>query len=120
MDIKVDFDLEDAAEASVRLSRQLRDLYRSARTIQHHAPYAAARLARIADQAEYFVQQWPASHWPYATSTNSPIPAREVLLRWLATAKAQATEAAQLPQPCSYTSWHQATSMLLAALVAFA
>lgn len=120
MDTKVDFDLEDAAEATLRLSRQLRDLYRTARNIQPHAPYAAARLARIADQAEYFLQQWPADQWPYATSTNSPIPSREVLLRWLTTAKAQAAQAAQHPQPWTYAGWHQATSMLLAALVAFA
>jgi len=99
----------------------LRDLYRTARCIPYHAPYAAARLARIADQAEYFLQEWPADQWPVHSQADWPMPAKDVLLAWLTAAKMEATY--YLPpvsHPWTYAAWRQVTTTLLAALVPFA
>lgn len=96
----------------------LRDLYRTARHIPYHASYAAARLARIADQAEYFLHAWPADLWPTHSQTDWPIPTKEVLLAWLASAKKEANQ--HLPptnRPWTYAAWSQITTTLLAALV---
>lgn len=98
----------------------LRDLYRAARLIPYHGPYAAARLARIADQAEYFLQAWPLELWPAHTRSEWPVPAKDVLLAWLATAKQEAER--YLPpanHPWTYAAWRQVTTTLLAALVPF-
>lgn len=120
MDTQVYSNLNGGADASLSLTRQLRDLYRTSRLIQHHDPYAAARVARIADQAEYFLQQWPSDQWPSVTSCHRTVPTREVTLTWLASVKAQAHQAAQSGHPWAYASWRQTTSVLLDALVAFA
>ncbi|UYZ63969.1 hypothetical protein [Hymenobacter weizhouensis] len=102
------------------LQASLRQLYRSARYISHKEPYAAARLARIADQAEYFLHEWPADQWPDRLSPSSqPLPARSVLLAWLATAKHTASQTDRA-KPCSYSCWRQVTTTLLAALAPFA
>ncbi|WP_022824897.1 hypothetical protein [Hymenobacter norwichensis] len=98
----------------------LRDLYRAARLIPHHTPYAAARLARIADQAEYFLHQWPTELWPTYSRSDSPIPDKDVLMNWLSSAKREAEyhqDAASAP--LTYASWRQVTTPLLAALVPF-
>ena len=98
----------------------LRQLYRSARHISHTEPYAAARLARIADQAEYFLQQWPAELWPLRLhAADQPLPGRAVLLAWLATAKQTAAQS-QAAAVWSYAAWRQVSTTLLAALVPFA
>jgi len=99
----------------------LRDLYRAARLIPYHAPYAAARLARIADQADYFLHEWPTKFWPAFSQPDWPVPAKEVLLAWVATAKTEATY--YLPpnnNAWTYAAWRQITTTLLAALVPFA
>ncbi|MBC6699450.1 hypothetical protein [Hymenobacter sp. BT190] len=107
---------EQLIQASHSLTRSLRTLYRSARHLQHTDPYAAARLGRIADQAEYFLQQWPDSQWPkYASSPDWPMPEKQVLLTWLDTARREATTTDAL----TYTRWHQMLNTLLAALVLF-
>jgi hypothetical protein len=101
--------------------KALRDLYRAARHIPYHDPYAAARLARIADQAEYFLHEWPTDQWPTLSHPDWPMPAKDVLLAWLASAKKEADQ--YLPparQPWTYTAWRQITTLLLAALVPFA
>lgn len=98
----------------------LRDLYRAARLIPHHTPYAAARLARIADQAEYFLHQWPQEQWPAYSRSDSPIPAKDVLLSWLSAAKREAGHHQHAASaPLTYAIWRQVTTTLLAALVPF-
>lgn len=98
----------------------LRDLYRAARLIPHHTPYAAARLARIADQAEYFLHQWPTELWPSCFQSNLPVPSKDVLLNWLAAAKREAEHHQySASPPWTYTTWRQVTTTLLAALVPF-
>ncbi|SNC62474.1 hypothetical protein SAMN06265337_0678 [Hymenobacter gelipurpurascens] len=101
--------------------KALRDLYRSARHITHSDSYAAARLARIADQAEYFLYEWPRELWPAAMQPDQVLPGRHVLLAWAAAAKRDATHFS-LPanSPWSYASWHQVVTTLLSALVFFA
>lgn len=102
---------------TLTLTRSLRTLYRSARHLQHTDPYAAARLGRIADQAEYFLQQWPDSEWPqHASGPDWPMPAKSALLTWLDTARREAAAGGTF----SYTRWHQMLNTLLAALVPFA
>lgn len=108
---------ERLTQDSLVLSRSLRTLYRSARHLQHTDPYAAARLGRLADQAEYFLQQWPDTQWPQHTAgPDHTIPAKAVLLTWLDTARREAATGGTL----SYTRWHQILTTLLAALVPFA
>lgn len=98
----------------------LRDLYRAARLIPHHAPYAAARLARIADQAEYFLHQWPGELWPTYSHSDSTLPTKDVLLSWLAAAKCEAEHYQHaVSPPWTYAAWRQVTTTLLAALVPF-
>lgn len=100
----------------------LRDLYRAARLLPYHAPYAAARLARIADQAEYFLHQWPADRWPPCSRSDSPIPTKDVLLIWLTAAKREAEHyqhSAGASSSWTYAAWRQITTTLLAALVPF-
>lgn len=98
----------------------LRDLYRAARQIPYHAPYAAARLARIADQAEYFLHEWPVELWPTASPSDWPVPTKNVLLAWVTTAKTEAERyRAPTTQPWTYAAWRQITTTLLAALVPF-
>ena len=101
--------------ASFLLNRSLRGLCRSARHLQHQDPYAAARLARIADQAEYFLQQWPDEHWLAISRSNWPLPDKAVLLAWLATVKEETSTEATW----TAARWQQASSTLLAALVPF-
>ena len=107
------------AQATMPLNQELRKLYRSARHIQHHAPYAAARVARIADQAEYFLQQWPDAQWPAVSQPDWPMPAKTVLVAWLDAVKQETAPyvAGNILWP--YASWRQATTTLLAALVPF-
>ncbi|RFP66641.1 hypothetical protein D0N36_02765 [Hymenobacter lapidiphilus] len=99
----------------------LRNLYRTARHLPSADPYTPARLARIADQAEYLLDSWPAAQWPGALHSGQPLPARAVLLAWVATARrdiAHAGTAAGTSWP--YPQWHRITTTLLAALVPFA
>ncbi|SNR28726.1 MULTISPECIES: hypothetical protein [Hymenobacter] len=99
----------------------LRDLYRAARHIRYADPYAASRLARIADQAEYFLQEWPDTCWPDSITLEHPLPSRHVLLSWVATAKREAAQPyVPASHPWSYTRWQQVTTILLSALVPFA
>jgi hypothetical protein len=49
--------------------------------------YSLTRLARIADQAEYFVENWPAEYWPLQTSKGVDIPPLKQLLEELAAIK---------------------------------
>ncbi|MBX0289453.1 hypothetical protein K3G63_03340 [Hymenobacter sp. HSC-4F20] len=91
----------------------LRELYRTVRHLHYTDPYAQARLARIADQAEYFLQAWPANEWPENLHATQALPPREVLLAWVATAKSEST------RPWTYAVWQQATTLLLATLVPF-
>ncbi|QJX48762.1 hypothetical protein HMJ29_18305 [Hymenobacter taeanensis] len=101
--------------------KALRELYRTARHIYHSDPYAAARLARIADQAEYFLHAWPEEQWPTTQPGPYPFPSRQVLLAWAATAKRDATAFSLLPESSwSYAHWRQVTTTLLATLVPFA
>lgn len=96
----------------------LRELYRAARQLQFTTPYAPARLSRIADQAEYLLQEWPLEQWPPALHSGQPLPARHVLLTWVATVR---RDAAELPNGSpSYAAWQQASTLLLATLVPFA
>lgn len=100
----------------------LRSLYRAARHIRFADPYAGARLARIADQAEYFLQQWPTDEWPASLAEEAAaVPPRAVLLAWVATAKREAAQlSARPPGIGTHASWQQITTTLLAALVPFA
>ena len=107
------------AQATTPLNRELRNLYRSARHIQHNAPYAAARLARIADQAEYFLQQWPDEQWPTVSQPDWPMPAKLVLIAWLEAVKLDTEPYVAGNTVWPYASWRQATTTLLAALVPF-
>jgi hypothetical protein len=108
---------ERLTQDSFTLSRSLRTLYRNARHLQHTDPYAAARLGRLADQAEYFLQQWPDTQWPqHASGPDWPMPEKAVLLTWLDTARREAAAGGTL----SYSRWHQMLNTLLAALVPFA
>lgn len=112
---------EEFAPALLALARTLRDLYRTARSIRHSAPYAAARLARIADQAEYFLQQWPAGHWPDTSPAGQPMPPKDALLAQIAAAS---TEARRYASPAGrlwpYASWQQVSALMLEALEPFA
>ncbi|WP_426492149.1 hypothetical protein [Hymenobacter sp. 102] len=99
----------------------LRDLYRSARHLSSTDPYAPARLARIADQAEYFLQAWPASAWPQALHSGQALPARQTLLIWVQSAKREINQLGTTPAVTwSYPAWHRIFTLLLAALVHFA
>ncbi|TGE04932.1 hypothetical protein [Hymenobacter fodinae] len=102
------------------LGKALRELYRTARHIYHSDPYAAARLARIADQTEYFLQTWPEEQWPTSLHGVQPMPSRHVLLTWTANAKRDAVAFSLLPESAwSYAQWRQITTTLLAALAPF-
>lgn len=99
----------------------LRDLYRAARHLPSTDPYAPARLARIADQTEYFLQEWPPADWPEALHSGQPLPARQVLLTWVQTARREISQAGIAPGTTwTYPRWHQISTTLLAALVPFA
>lgn len=99
----------------------LRDLYRAARHLPSTDPYAPARLARIADQTEYFLQEWPLPDWPEALHSGQPLPDRYVLLSWVLTARREINRAGTAPGTVwPYARWHQITTTLLAALVPFA
>ncbi|WP_460621541.1 hypothetical protein [Hymenobacter tenuis] len=99
----------------------LRDLYRAARRLHFSEPYAPARLARIADQAEYFLQEWPAERWPAGLHSGHPLPAREELLQLVhETMRIKAVYEHTSAQRWSHTHWHQAITSLLAALEPFA
>ncbi|MET4105979.1 hypothetical protein [Hymenobacter sp. UYP22] len=99
----------------------LRDLYRTVRHLPSTDPYAPARLARIADQAEYFLQAWPLQEWPAALHSSQALPARQVLLAWVSTAKREIRQLGVTPTVTwTYTSWHRVSTLLLAALVHFA
>lgn len=102
-------------------AKALRELYRTARHIYHSDPYAAARLARIADQAEYFLQAWPEDQWPTSLHNQHPMPSRHVLLAWAATARREAMHFSLIENmPWAYANWQQVNTTLLAALVSFA
>jgi hypothetical protein len=102
------------------LSKALRELYRNARHIYHSDPYAAARLARIADQTEYFLQTWPEEQWPTSLHSQQPLPSRQVLLSWAANAKRDAIAFSLQPESAwSYAHWRQITTTLLATLAPF-
>lgn len=116
MNLSENLSLQPPGPASLPPDRSLRNLYRSARCLQHQAPYAPARLARLADQAEYFIQQWPDHHWPTTSHSAWPVPAKAVLLAWLATVKREAAAGGTW----SYARWQQASTTLLSALVPFA
>lgn len=111
--------LQQPAPATLPLSQALRTLYRSALPIRHTAPYAAARLARIADQAEYFLQQWPDEQWPTYLHSSQPLPAKAVLLAWLGKVRQETVAYTAGTAPWPYASWRQASTTLLAALVPF-
>ena len=99
----------------------LRDLYRTVRHLPSSDPYAPARLARIADQAEYLLETWPLADWPEALHSGQALPERHVLMGWLTTARREighAGTAAGTIWP--YPQWHRITTTLLAALVPFA
>ncbi|WP_092741871.1 hypothetical protein [Hymenobacter psychrophilus] len=99
----------------------LRDLYRAARHLPSSDPYTPARLGRIADQAEYLLDSWPVSQWPMSLHSGQSLPARAVLLGWVAAARrdiSHAGTAAGTSWP--YPQWHRITTTLLAALVPFA
>ena len=99
----------------------LRDLYRTVRHLPSTDPYAPARLARIADQAEYFLLSWPLHEWPAALHSSQALPARQVLLTWVMTAKREISQLGTTPTVTwAYTSWHRVSTLLLAALVHFA
>jgi hypothetical protein len=99
----------------------LRDLYRTARHLTSTDPYAPARLARIADQTEYFLQAWPAPAWPTALHAGQPLPARQTLLTWVQSAKREISQLGTAPSVAwSYSAWHRVFTLLLAALVHFA
>jgi hypothetical protein len=84
--------------------------------LRHTDLYASARLARIADQAEYFLLQWPAAHWPASSRLALPVPGKQVLLGWLTTVKRESLAGGTWP----YTRWRETQNTLLAALVPFA
>lgn len=113
-----------AASESLRfppVRTALRDLYRSLRHLPSSDPYAPARLARIADQAEYLLDSWPAEQWPAALHAGQPLPARAVLLGWVATARRDIAHAGTAPGTAwPYPQWHRISTTLLAALVPFA
>lgn len=99
----------------------LRDLYRTARHLPSTDPYTPARLARIADQADYLLDTWPTEQWPVALHSGQPLPARAVLLAWVAVARrdiGHAGTAAGTRWP--YPQWQRITTTLLAALAPFA
>ena len=99
----------------------LRDLYRTIRHLPSSDPYAPARLARIADQAEYLLGSWPAEQWPADLYSGQPLPARAVLLGWVATARRDIGHAGTAPGTSwPYPQWHRISTTLLAALVPFA
>ncbi|MCA8830469.1 hypothetical protein [Hymenobacter pini] len=99
----------------------LRDLYRSVRCLSSTDPYAPARLARVADQAEYFLLAWPAEEWPASLHSSQPLPTRQTLLTWVLTARHEISQLGTTPTVAwTYPSWHRIFTLLLAALVHFA
>lgn len=99
----------------------LRDLYRTARYLSSTDAYAPARLARIADQAEYLLQAWPLAEWPAALHSGQPLPPRQALLTWVLTAQREISQTGTAPGTVwPYARWHQISTILLAALVPFA
>ncbi|RSK33061.1 hypothetical protein [Hymenobacter metallilatus] len=99
----------------------LRDLYRTARHLPSTDPYAPARLARIADQAEYFLLNWPLEAWPAALHSGQPLPSRQALLAWVLMAQRELRQiGTSSDTPWPYATWHRVSTLLLAALVPFA
>ncbi len=99
----------------------LRELYRVVRHLPSADPYAPARLARIADQAEYLLESWPLPDWPAALHSAQALPTRAVLLSWVTAARREIGYAGTTPgTPWPYPQWHRITTTLLAALVPFA
>ena len=116
MDISENLTLEQLTQELPPLSQSLRDLYHDARGLRHPDPHGLARLARIADEAGYFLQHWPAAHWPAGSRRASPVPCKQVLLGWLATVKRESLSGGTWP----YTRWRETQNTLLAVLVPFA
>ena len=99
----------------------LRELYRAVRHLPSSDPYTPARLARIADQAEYLLESWPLYDWPAALHSAQTLPTRAVLLGWVSTARREIGHAGTTPGALwPYPQWHRITTTLLAALVPFA
>lgn len=92
----------------------LRGLLTQARALQFQAPYSHARLARLADQAEYCLHTWPSEHWPRVTRTGDAVPTQDLVVAWAATVKTSLATPA--PSSLQTTVWLQARQDLIAAL----
>lgn len=61
----------------------LRTLWSQLVALQAQTPYRDARLARIADQGDYVLRNWPADQWPVTNRQLAPVPNRVELMRQL-------------------------------------
>ncbi|OUJ69175.1 hypothetical protein [Hymenobacter crusticola] len=61
-----------AAPTPIALRLVLQALRQHLLVFDAPAPYAPARLRRIADQLEYVVQAWPAEQWPARPIPTTP------------------------------------------------
>jgi hypothetical protein len=61
----------------------LRTIYQHLLLLQPHTPYSTARLARLADQTEYCLAQWPLQLWPQYSRQGESIPAYAQVRHWV-------------------------------------
>ncbi|MDF7815198.1 hypothetical protein [Hymenobacter sp. YC55] len=98
------------------LIHALRTIYQHLLLLQPLTPYSTARLARLADQTEYCLTQWPRPAWPQYSRQGELVPPYSQVHRWVQ----QATHLlAALPASlCEQTleSWQQAAYLLRRAL----
>ena len=98
------------------LIHALRTIYQHVLLLQPFMPYSTARLARLADQTDYCLMQWPLTQWPQYSRQGELIPAYRQVYQWVQ----QAAELlATLPGTlCAKTQpvWQQAATLLRRAL----
>ncbi|WP_143436942.1 MULTISPECIES: hypothetical protein [Hymenobacter] len=58
----------------------LRGLLSQTRALSPSTPYATARLARLTDQSEYFLLQWPHDEWPHINRTGDSVPSKPLVI----------------------------------------
>ena len=65
------------------LIHALRTIYQHLLLLQPLAPYSTARLARLADQTEYCLTQWPLAEWPQYSRQGEQLPPQAGVRRWV-------------------------------------
>lgn len=94
------------------LLHTLRTIYQHLLLLQPGTPYRSARLARLADQTEYCLTQWPQPAWPQYSRQGELVPPYAQVHHWVQQAAHLLTS---LPEGlCEQTleAWQQAAYLL--------